>query len=151
MESADWNMYKHFFTRQDVPPKTLLLREGDISKTAYYIEKGCVRSWFNNDGKDITFQFFFEGQGVSSVESFINNQPSLYGLETIEPCILQGISKSDFYHILDHSTGFKKEFDRQIFNRLFFYQQLFLSRIKDSPQKRYEVLLKEHPEILKRI
>lgn len=151
MNFKDWDRYKYLFTRQETPSKTVLLKEGRIARTAYFIEKGCVRSWFNNEGKDITFQFFFEGQGVSSVESFMNNTPSLFSLETVEPCTLQHISKKNFQFILDTSPAFKKEFDRQIFRRLFFYQQLFLSRIKDSPQKRYEALLAEQPEILKRI
>jgi CRP-like cAMP-binding protein len=29
--------------------------------------------------------------------------------------------------------------------------RLFLSRIKDSPRERYEELLREHPEIVRRI
>lgn len=31
------------------------------------------------------------------------------------------------------------------------YQMLFLSRIRDTPQQRYEKLLEEHPDIVRRI
>jgi CRP-like cAMP-binding protein len=127
------------------------LQEGQISKVAYLIEKGCVRSWFNNHGKDITFQFFFEGESVASVESFMTNQPSLYHLESIEPCIIHSISKKDFQFILDDSPRIKKEVEALVFKRLLFYQQLFLSRIKDNPQKRYQELLQYRPEILERV
>jgi len=41
--------------------------------------------------------------------------------------------------------------EEQTFQRLVFYQKLFLSRIKDNPQKRYEDLLKQRPEIVQRI
>ena len=54
LETTDWNKYKHLFKRQDIPAKTMLLLEGEISKNAYLIEKGCLRTWFNNDGNDIT-------------------------------------------------------------------------------------------------
>lgn len=149
--SSDWNKFRHLFKRQEIPAKTTLLREGQISKTAYFIEKGCLRTWFNNNGKDITFQFFFEGQGVSSVESFRTNQPSLFSMESIEPSIIQSISKKDFQFILDNSPTIKSEVEEQTFKRLIFYQQLFLSRIKDNPKKRYEELLKQRPEILQRV
>lgn len=143
--------FSHLFKRMEIPAKTTLLREGQISNAAYYIEKGCLRSWFNNDGKDITFQFFFEGQGVSSIESFSTNKPSLFSIESLEPCILQQISKKDFQFILTHSPQFKTEVEQQIVQRLFSYQQLFLSRIKDTPQQRYIQLLNEHPDIIQRI
>ena len=148
---AEWDKFRHLFKRQEVPAKTTILQEGQISKTAYLIEKGCIRCWFNNNGKDITFQFFFEGEAVSSIESFRTNQPSMFSLETIEQSIIKSISKKDFDYILNNSSILKKETDEHILKRLLFYQKLFLSRIKDNPQKRYDELLKQRPEILLRV
>ena len=51
----------------------------------------------------------------------------------------------------DHSPPIKSEVEAQIFHRLIFYQRLFLSRIKDNPQNRYEDLAEQRPEILQRI
>lgn len=147
----EWNKFSHLFKRQEIPAKTILLREGQVSKTGYFIEKGCIRIWFNNNGKDITFQFFFEGEGVSSVESFRTNQPSLFTIESIEPSVIYSISKKDFDFILDQSPLIKQSVEEQTFQRLVFYQRLFLSRIKDNPQKRYEELIQQRPEILQRI
>ena len=62
--------YAACYHRIEVPAKTILLREGEISKKAFIIEKGSLRAWFGSKGKDITFQFFFENEGVSSIESF---------------------------------------------------------------------------------
>ncbi len=149
--TKNWENYSHLFKRQEISAKTILLQEGQISKMAYLIEKGCIRSWFNNNGKDITFQFFFEGESVASVESFMTNEPSLYHLESIEPCIIHSISKKDFQFILEDSPIIKKEVEELVFKRLLFYQQLFLSRIKDNPQKRYQELIKLRPEILARV
>ncbi|HEY9008333.1 MAG TPA: cyclic nucleotide-binding domain-containing protein [Ohtaekwangia sp.] len=78
---SEWNEFSHLFKRQIITAKTTLLREGQISKNVYIIEKGCLRIWFNNNGKDVTFQFFLEGESVSSIESFWTNQPSLFNIE----------------------------------------------------------------------
>ncbi|MGA9637623.1 Crp/Fnr family transcriptional regulator [Flavobacterium sp.] len=151
MKNSEWDNFKHFFKRQEIPAKTILLNEGEIAKKAFYIEKGCLRVCFNHNGKDITFQFFFEGEGVSSVESFRTNQPSLFTIESIEPCILYSISKKDFQTIIENSSTIKNQIDEHTFQRLIFYQKLFLSRIKDNPEKRYLELLKNNPKILKRV
>jgi len=149
--NKEWDKFKHLFKRQEIPAKTILLKEGVVSKKAYYIEQGCLRAWFNNNGRDITFQFFFEGEGVSSIESFMTKQPSLFTIESIERCVIHSISKNDFSTIIDTSPIIKQQFEEQILQRLIFYQKLFLSRIKDNPEKRYLELLKTNPKILQRV
>lgn len=60
LDEEHWKNYIHCFKRIEVPAKKVLLKEGEISKKMYLIEKGCIRVWFNNNGKDLIFQFFFE-------------------------------------------------------------------------------------------
>jgi len=38
----DWTQYAHLFKEITVPAKTVLLREGDIARQAYFIKKGCL-------------------------------------------------------------------------------------------------------------
>jgi|GEM_PF-6136741 hypothetical protein len=54
----DWEAYRHMFLEKRVPARTLLLREGEVAPSAYFIPKGSIRLWFNNNGKDLSFQFF---------------------------------------------------------------------------------------------
>jgi len=110
-----------------------------------------LRQWFNKEGKDITFQFFFENQPVASIDSFINGQPSLFTIESIEPSSILSISKDSFEKLYQAYSEIKDTFQEFIFHRLRNYTQLFLSRIKDTPKERYEELITEHPEILKRV
>lgn len=149
--NAEWERFRHFFKREELPAKTILLKEGQTSERMFYIEKGCVRLSFNKDGKDITFQFFFEGEGVSSAESFRNEEPSLFSIETIEPSTLHILSKKDYFTMIESSTLIKQELEQQTFERLMYYQKLFLSRIKNSPEERYNELVKQSPHILQRV
>jgi CRP-like cAMP-binding protein len=151
IENTEWNAFRHLFKRQEIPAKTILLEEGKIAKQAFFIEKGCLRIFNNNNGKDITFQFFFENESVTSIESFRTNHPSLFTIESIEPCVVYSISKKDFETIIESSTLIKKQVEEHIFQRLIFYQRLFLSRIKDNPEKRYLELQKHNPKILQRV
>ncbi|SDR99573.1 cAMP-binding domain of CRP or a regulatory subunit of cAMP-dependent protein kinases [Gillisia sp. Hel1_33_143] len=150
-KNTEWEEFQGLFKREELPAKTILLDEGKISNSIFYIEQGCVRAWFNNDGKDITFQFFTETQMVSSIESFKTNRPSQFTIETIEPSIVHSMTKIDFQHVLEQSPVIKEQMEDLIFERLISYQKLFLSRIKDNPETRYIELLKNNPEILLRI
>ena len=146
-----WKKYQDSFSEREIGSRTILLHEGEISNHVFLIKKGCLRQWFNKDGKDITFQFFFENQPVASIDSFINNQPSLFSIESIEPSVILTISKNDFQELLLSFPELKEGFQDLLFQRFRNYARLFLSRIKDTPQERYEDLSKNHPEIIKRV
>jgi CRP-like cAMP-binding protein len=95
-DKTNWLKFQDLLVEREIASKTILLQEGEISNYVHYIKKGCLRQCFNKDGKDITFQFFFEGQAVASIDSFINNQPSLFTIESIEPSIIFSLSKNNF-------------------------------------------------------
>ena len=146
-----WKRIKPLAKKKQYPKKSWLLNEGDVSEHLLFIEQGCVRSWFNNDGNDITFQFFFESSFVSSFESLRQCKPSLFNLETIEPSILHVLHRNDLFAETKDSSVLKDAVNELLCRRLYHYQKLFLSRIKNSPQRRYEELFKENPEIFKRV
>lgn len=148
---AEWGKFSHLFRREEIPAKTVLLEEGEVAKKVYFIEKGCLRLSFNKDGKDITFQFFFEGEGVSSAESFRYNEPSLYSVESLEPSVLHTLTKKDYLEIIEASPLIRESMEEQTLQRLLHVEKLFLSRIKNSPEERYQELLEQRPEILQRV
>jgi len=139
------------FREIEIPAKTILLHEGEVSQNIYFIRKGCLRVWFNSDGKDISFQFFFEGQAVSSFESFLGRKPSMFSIESLEPCSLITIHHKDFKRLIDDIPELKNHFFEIIVGRLSNYANLFLSRIKNNPKKRYDELIENQPEIVQRV
>ncbi|MFZ4931668.1 Crp/Fnr family transcriptional regulator [Chryseobacterium sp. Mn2064] len=149
-----WRKFLSSFDRMEVPAKTLLLQEGEVSYNAYHIEKGIVRAWYNNDGKDVTFQFFLENTMFSSLESFKKGLPSMVSFETIEPCVLYKINKPDVEAFLEEvyeNRELRTLFMDALFERIFDYMKHFFSFIKDSPQQRYLNLAQQKPEIIKRV
>jgi CRP-like cAMP-binding protein len=151
IELPEWEHFGHLFERSEIPARTMLLWEGEVSQKVYFIEKGCLRLWLNHNGKDITLQFFFEGEGAYAVESFKMNTPGIFNLESIEPCLIWTISKENLQIIAARSSQVQEKIDAHTFQQLLNYQHLFVSRIKHNPQKRYEELLKQHPRIIQRV
>lgn len=149
-----WNEYKNCFNRIEVPAKTILINEGEVSKKLFLIERGCIRAWFNNNGKDVTFQFFFQNNTIASIESFKKELPGIVIIETIEPSVLWWIHKKDIDRIIAEIIEMpvlRDKFIDALFERTFNYMKHFLSFIRDSPTQRYLNLIKEKPEIVQRI
>ena len=91
------------------------------------------------------------GQPVASFESLVNMSPSEYSIETILPSEIVVINGLDFKNWIESHPEHHWEGMHFAMDRLASYQKLFLSRIKDTPQERYETLLQDHPEILEQI
>ena len=56
-----------------------------------------------------------------------------------------------FFHKIESNPSLRLLYEEKIIERFSFYQHLFLSRIKNTPQQRYEELLKEYPNIIQRV
>jgi CRP-like cAMP-binding protein len=149
-----WEKYAELYKREEVPARTILLREGEVSKRTFFIEKGCLRAGFNHNGRDVTFQFFFENEVISSAESFRKNIPSMLTIETVEPCVLQVLAKKDYEVIMADLRTHPALLNNMLeiaFERQLHYMKEFLSFIRDTPQERYMNLLKEKPQVVKRV
>jgi CRP-like cAMP-binding protein len=139
------------WTQEEYPAKTLLIKEGAIAKKIFFLEKGSCRAWFLGDGAEITFQFLFENNFASSLEAVMEEKHSWYNIETLERVIVYSRPIEEFLQLKKNAPAIAEAFNKYIQERLVFYQKLFVSRIKYSPEERYHELLEQHPEIVQRV
>jgi len=152
--SAGWDKYLPFQKRVEAAAKTVLLQEGKRSQHYIFIEKGCVRAFFNNNGQDKTVQFFFENEGLTSFDSFVNSVPSQVTIETIEPSVIYLLPKKYVMQMLgelSHEPGFAQMILYISAQRQTHYINEFVSFIRDTPEQRYANLLKQRPHIVQRV
>ena len=75
----------------------------------------------------------------------------MYTIESIEPSTILSLSKENYIQLQRLYPEIKEGLQELLFQRFRIYSQLFLSRIKNTPQERYDDLIKNHPEIIKRV
>jgi len=129
----------------------VLLNAGAVADKLFYVKSGILRLCYYQDGKDITFQFFFEGNLVCSLESFMKGTPSEYSIETIGQCDILIFSRHDLLSYAGEHPDIKLSVSEFMMERMINYTHLFLSRIKDTPEQRYTDLIKSNPEIIQRV
>jgi CRP/FNR family transcriptional regulator, anaerobic regulatory protein len=134
-----------------IKKKEFLLKEGEVCNKVTYLNSGCTRLFFNVNGIENTVQFFFSDSFYTDYASFLTNEPSRENLQALEPCEIIQIAKDDLYQLYNHFP----EFDRV--GRLM-AEQAFISIHKlnsmlknEEPELRYLNLLKQRPELMKKI
>ncbi|WP_307460277.1 Crp/Fnr family transcriptional regulator [Chryseobacterium sp. SORGH_AS_0447] len=91
-----------FFQLRKTKRNEFLLKEGEICKYYYFVNKGCLRLFSNTDeGEESTRYFHFEDAFGTALSSFINQRPAFEFMQTIEPSELLVISRDDYFHLVE--------------------------------------------------
>lgn len=136
---------------REVPKKYPLLKIGSIAREIYFMNKGCSRMYYDKDGEEITGFFFTENMMFSGFESFLSQQPSIQGIETLESCELIVISYSAYQNLYDKIPRFNIFTRKLLEERFIFAQKVVASLILDKPEERYLNLFRRQPELLNRV
>lgn len=87
-----------------VPKGRVLLSDGEVCDKLWYLQSGLVRGYhLAADGagnfRDVTDWFAGEGEFFHAADSFVKQAPSRECIETLEPCVLIYITRTDLYQL----------------------------------------------------
>ncbi|ARV05405.1 CarD family transcriptional regulator [Polaribacter sp. SA4-10] len=153
INDEDWLFFSSLLKKREFSKKSSFLKKGEIENSISFIEKGEVRLFIpkEDEEKEITFGFSFQGEFVSAYDSFITQTPSLYQLETLTDTVLWSISYTDLQKVYK-TTKVGNTIGRYVSERLFLIKsKREQSLLNDTPEERYLKLFKERPNVIKQI
>jgi CRP-like cAMP-binding protein len=135
----------------EVPKNSLLVREGLVCHQLYFLEKGCLRGFYNLDGKEVTHWFGFENNFVTSFYSFISRKPGIENIQVLEDSTLWSISYEELQHLFDQHSDLERMV-RIIYEQYYIKLEERLMALQfKTARERYEQLILASPHILQRI
>lgn len=151
LSEKQWQVFSEAFLYREVPKRHLLTAVGSIAREAYFINKGAGRLYFIKDGEEISANFMFEGNFITSMESFLLQAPSRQAVEALEDSELLVLSKERLDTLVVQQPVFNL-FSKAIAEMaVIMLQRRASSFILDSPEERYNNMLNQRPEILNRV
>jgi CRP-like cAMP-binding protein len=141
-----------FATSKVIAASEIYIPEGKIFKKIFYIKKGLLRIFFvTESGEEKTFFFRWEGQIAAIPECIFDNQPTRQTWQALEDCELMEIDFDIVEKLSENNISLIKI-------RLGFAEKMFLEALKrvesfvlDKPEERYQKLIIQKPEIVKRV
>jgi CRP/FNR family transcriptional regulator, anaerobic regulatory protein len=128
-----------------------ILREGDTCRRIALVAKGLTRSYYLVEGKDITSRFMDEGFILTSWMSYYTQRPGNEFVEALEDTSLACI---DYISI---EKLYKEVPEANIIGRKQTEYAFYLSEQrtqllrKHTAEKKYELFLEYHPDLLQRV
>ena len=137
---------KHFVI-ENVSAQHTLSEAGKVERYIYFLIDGIVKGYQNIDGKIIIQQFVNERDFFTSLDSFMNETPSLDYYETITDCKLLKLSKVD-YDFLQNETSFWETFVKTVTSE---HLNCKLNRVRDfqtlTAKERYVKFVNDYPKL----
>jgi CRP/FNR family transcriptional regulator len=132
--------------------KDFFMRAGKVQKYLGFLTRGLARAYFiDEDGNETTVCFFSEGDFVADYPAFINQRPSRYIIQCLEPSTFICIAFDDITLVYNRSataTDYRSLIAEELLNQ----QQIRLeSFIFKRAEQRYLDFIKQYPNVFRRI
>ena len=128
----------------------MILREGEVCRNIYYIEKGLVRQFYFKKDKDITEHMAVEGSIVMCIESLFKEEPTLLQIKAIEPAIVYALPKAKLEQVALHNVNIQILY-RKILEESLIQSQIHADMVRfETAKDRYLRLYKMSPKLILR-
>ncbi len=134
-----------------VKKKEFLLKQGEICKEVFYIQKGLLRVYIINEGKEVNTWFVKEGDFITSISSYHKQKPSEHYIDALEDCEIISIKKTTLDFIMKNNHKAALFANNELFNKLCDYQEQASALRFMSAENRYTYLVEKQTEIFNRL
>jgi len=146
-----WALLQPALTKREFKKNELLLREGQVCNSLFYIESGYCKSFYNIDGVIKNTGFFFEDEIATNITSFGSGQKSDFNIIACEPLTTIIFNKDKLLE-LSRQVHEIETLGRNCIRLFAARQEEFSTLFKlYSARERLEYLEVKHPEILQRV
>ena len=128
----------------------MILKEGEVCESIYYIDKGLIRQFYYKNDKELTEHIGADGEIFMCIESLFKEEPTKLQVEALEPSVIYLIPKHKLEQVALHNVNI------QILYRKILEESLIISQVHadllrfETAQNRYKRLCKMKPQVVLR-
>lgn len=128
----------------------VILREGEICRNIYYLDKGLIRQFYHKNGKELTEHLGVDHSIFMCIESLFREEPSRLQVEAIEPSLVFAMPKIRLEQVALHNVNIQLLY-RKILEESLIISQVHADLVRfESAQDRYKKMCKLNPQIVLR-
>lgn len=147
---VDLTLVEPLLKLKRVYKEEFLFQEGDICNFVGLTNKGCLRTFFLKDGKELTLFFHPEHHTLGDYESLRRRKPACFSCQAIEYSEVL-IINTQAIKVLETEPDGQKLLRLVVENLAFQLRDRLLSLYRDSPEQRYLNFLRSEPKLIQRM
>jgi CRP-like cAMP-binding protein len=152
LNAAEEAFFISLLNVQHLPKKEFLVREGFRTRHQYFVNKGCLRTYFcGRDGLEHNVQFSPEDWWTGDMYSLLQRKPARFNVVALEDSELLSIFQDDLDALYIRIPKFERYFRHLLQNAFVALQERILSSMSETASERYLHFRKKYPHLDKRI
>ncbi len=128
-----------------------ILKEGQVCTRACLVVEGLARSYYLNEGRDITSRFMDEGFIITSWISYYKQQPGNEFIEAVEDTTLICVGYDEIQRLYTDFPEFNIIGRRQVEYAFYLSEERTQLLRKHTAIEKYQYILDNYPSILQRV
>lgn len=150
LKQEDLIFLTNYFTKIELPKQTKLIIKGEICDKLYFLSKGCCRSFYALDNKNVTLWLGHEGDFLTSFKSWMLNEPSHETIELCENGTLYYITYTDMMFLCKENHAINIFYRHLIEAGLIYWENRSTMLLFKSAKERLQNLIDRYPMVMQR-
>ncbi len=150
--AAEINLFFNQLKKTRVAKGDFLLRSGDLPDFIYFVSQGLLRTYIQDEDREIITDFFFENEFAGTFTGFLNhNQTTSLNMQALEDSEVFEISSELLHTFYDVDTAWLA-LGKYIFEKEFLKKRKREhSFLRLDAKQRYLALIEQYPQIEQRV
>jgi CRP-like cAMP-binding protein len=125
--------------------------KGTVDTNIYFVESGSLKKFVLNDLEEQIMCFAYRNDLIVSIDSFLTGKPSDFYIQAIKKTVLKVIPKKVFTEFIFQSEQNTKMWIQILEDIIMTQMEREKDILENSARKRYNRVLKRHPELFQQI
>lgn len=138
-------------TDRKVSRNEFICQFGAIDKNIYFVEKGAIRVFLQNEHEEQTIRFGYQGSFITALSSFLQGVPSVYYIQAIRATDLKVISKEHFETLIAADPRYLLLYNKILEELVIQQLEREIDLLTVSPTERLQRVLKRSPQLFMEI
>jgi CRP-like cAMP-binding protein len=152
LDEAEKAYFKAVLQRKTVKKNTVLLAAGEVSRSIYFVDQGCLRMFYRDrDGKEHNVSFCPEFWWSVDMASFANQSPAFYSISALENTDVFYLSFQALEELYIKVPKFERFFRILTQNGFNLYQHRIMGSLSKTAEERYIQFKRQYPQLELRI
>jgi CRP-like cAMP-binding protein len=152
LDPAEIEYVQSVLQRRSVRKNTAVLNAGEICRSVYFVDKGCLRIFYKDrDGDEHNISFCPEYWWAVDISSFSSQVPAFYSIDALEDTEVFYISHYALEELYQKVPKFERFFRILTQNGFNLYQRRITSNLSKTAEERYFQFQKQYPKLELRI
>ena len=142
--------FANLFVRKNYSRSDFFIREGDMSHSLGFVESGIMRTYISDsEGCEANLRFIQAREFLSG--SFARGVPSLANIQCLTDSSVYVSRWKDVFAFVSKHDTFSNYFNQMLANGHHAITQRLSSYIRNGATERYELFLREYPDLINHI